>query len=151
MEIANEHLPVRRPDPLRWAWYALGGRLPDRYRGWILSDATRRRWMLRHAVKAVVQLAVPMALFLYFFRGGWVIAVPATICGLILAVFFALAYSTESVDHRTRRAGFRPGLAEAVRQRESQQREAAATVRRHAANDRRAARHGWGPPADGTS
>ena len=143
-----EDLPVRRPDPLRWVWYALGGRLPDRYRGWILSDATRPRWMLRHAVKAMVQLAVPLAVILYLFRDEWLITVPATLCGLILALFFALAYSTESVEHRTRRAGFAPGLAEAIRQRAGQEREAAASARRHAANDRRAARRGWAPPPD---
>jgi Family of unknown function (DUF5313) len=141
-----EDLPIRRPDPLHWVWYALGGRLPERYNGWILSDATRKHWMLRHALKAMVQLAVPIALFLWFFRGAWEITVPASVCGLILAVFFALAYSTESVEHRTRRAGFAPGLAEAIRQRAAQEREAAATVRRHQANDRRAARRGWGPP-----
>jgi len=105
--------------------------------------------MLRHAIRAMVQLAIPLAGFLYLFRGAWVITVPASICGLILAVFFALAYSTESVEHRTRRAGFAPGLAEAIRQRAGQEREAAATVRRHEANDRRAARRGWALPPDG--
>ena len=43
---------VRRPDPPHWVWYALGGRLPQRYKGWVLSDATRRHWMLRHEANA---------------------------------------------------------------------------------------------------
>jgi Family of unknown function (DUF5313) len=33
--------PARyRPGPLRWFWYAVGGRLPARYRSWVLHDLT---------------------------------------------------------------------------------------------------------------
>jgi hypothetical protein len=138
--------PVRRPDPVHWVWYAVGGRLPGRYRAWILRDATGPRWMLRHGVRALVQLAVPVALVMTLLPGLLSIRVFASVCGMLIGVFFALAYSTESVEHRVRRAGFRPGLAEAIRQRAAQEREAVASVRRHEANARRAARRGWTPP-----
>ena len=36
-----------RPGPVRWFWYALGGRLPARYRPWVLHDLTCRTWPLR--------------------------------------------------------------------------------------------------------
>jgi Family of unknown function (DUF5313) len=56
---------VRRPDPIHWLWYALGGRLPCRYREWVLFDATVRTWPLRHFARAFVQMslvAVPVLL-----------------------------------------------------------------------------------------
>jgi Family of unknown function (DUF5313) len=46
----------RRPDPLRWIWYAFGGALGPRYRQWVLHDLTcRTRWQ-RNSVRAVVQV-----------------------------------------------------------------------------------------------
>ena len=38
--------PVVRPAPHRWLWYALGGRLPARNRGWVLHDTTTGTWWL---------------------------------------------------------------------------------------------------------
>src|SRR5687767_11313906 len=40
--------PIVRPAPHRWLWYALGGRLPARHRGWVLFDTTTGTWGLRH-------------------------------------------------------------------------------------------------------
>lgn len=115
--------PVHRPGPLRWIWYAVGGRLPDRHRGWVLQDATRPRWMLRHAVRALVQLAVPIAVVLLL-PGPLEIRLFAAAAGLLIGVFFGLAYATETVEHRVRRAGFPAGLAEAMRARTTREREA---------------------------
>ena len=56
--------PARyRPGPLRWFWYAVGGRLPDAYRPWVLHDLTCRTWPLRHLARLVAQLA-PVAIVL---------------------------------------------------------------------------------------
>ncbi|HEY6746911.1 MAG TPA: DUF5313 family protein [Mycobacteriales bacterium] len=139
MHELTEGQPVRRPDPLRWAWYGLGGRLPERYNSWILSDATRPRWMARHAVRALVQLAIPVGLVLLL-PGPVSIRLVAVAGGLVLGLFFALVYSTETVEHRVRRAGFPPGTAEAVRAGIARDREAADSARRREANARRAAR-----------
>ena len=50
----------RRPDPLRWIWYAFGGALGPRYRQWVLRDLTcRTRWE-RQIARAVVQV-MPLA------------------------------------------------------------------------------------------
>lgn len=114
---------VHRPGPLRWVWYAVGGRLPDRHRGWVLADATHPRWMLRHAVRALVQLAVPIAVVLLF-PGPLEIRLFAAGAGLLIGVFFALAYATETVEHRVRRAGYPAGLAEAMRARTTLEQEA---------------------------
>ncbi|WP_346278999.1 DUF5313 family protein, partial [Pseudonocardia sp.] len=42
----------RRPGPLRWLWYALGGGLPPLYRRWVLHDTTCETWRLRHFARA---------------------------------------------------------------------------------------------------
>lgn len=134
-----EDAPVQRPNPALWVWYALGFRLPDRHCGWILADATRPRWMLRHAIRALVQLAIPIAIVMLL-PGPLEIRLFAVAAGLLIGLFFALAYSSETVEHRVRRAGFPAGLAEAIRARDTREREAAASVRRREANARRAAR-----------
>ncbi len=61
--------PVVRPGPLRWLWYALGGGLPARHRSWVLHDTTTRTWALRHVVRAMVQLAIPITLVLTLVPG----------------------------------------------------------------------------------
>src|SRR5438128_1027032 len=56
---------VRRPGPVRWLWYAVGGRLPSRYRTWVLHDLACRTWAVRHIARALVQVApVAVAVFL---------------------------------------------------------------------------------------
>ena len=51
-------MPVRRPNPLQWLWYAYGGGLPERHASWVLHDTTTRTWWLRHLLRAVVQIAL---------------------------------------------------------------------------------------------
>ena len=46
----------RRPTPLQWLWYALGGGLPRSLSEWVLEDTTRRSWAVRHLARALVQL-----------------------------------------------------------------------------------------------
>ena len=55
---------MTRPDPIRWLWYALGGRLGPRYREWVLHDATCRTWRLRHFARIGVQLLIVTPLIL---------------------------------------------------------------------------------------
>jgi hypothetical protein len=39
----------RRPDPLRWIWYAFGGGPSPRYRQWVLHDLTGpARWVRQY-------------------------------------------------------------------------------------------------------
>ena len=47
--------PVVRPAPHRWIWYALGGGLPERNRGWVLHDTTTGTWWLRHIARSLVR------------------------------------------------------------------------------------------------
>jgi hypothetical protein len=133
--------PIHRPDVLHWLWYALGGGLPDRNRAWVLHDTTTRTWVLRHVLRAFVQLAVPIALVLLLVPGAFWIRGMAALGGIFLALFFSIAYMPEATESRVKRAGYRPGTAEAVREMAARQRETADGERRRAASARRAERY----------
>jgi fatty acid desaturase len=103
----------RRPDPLRWTWYAFGGALGPRYREWVLRDLTGRTRWLRQLTRAVIQI-VPLAAVLLLVLGvGW-IAWVGVVCGLVLALIYSAAYFDPSADHRLAKHGFPPGTAQQV-------------------------------------
>ena len=58
----------RRPDPLRWIWYAFGGTLGQRYRQWVLQDLTGPTRWERQIARAVLQVA-PLAVVLLLRTG----------------------------------------------------------------------------------
>jgi hypothetical protein len=103
----------RRPDPLRWIWYAFGGALGPRYRQWVLQDLTcSTRWE-RQIARAVVQV-VPLALVLLLVLGfGWIVWVGVG-CGLILALIYSTAYFDSSADYRLVKHGYPPGTAQRI-------------------------------------
>jgi hypothetical protein len=104
----------RRPNPLQWVWYALGGGLPRELSPWVLADTTGRTWILRHLVRAVVQMLPVVALCL-------VVPVPlayrlsAAVGGLLIGLLFSMAFMTETIEHRTSKAGYPPGTAARLR------------------------------------
>jgi hypothetical protein len=120
---------IRRPNPLRWLWYAFGGRLPPENREWVLHDVTTRTWWLRHLLRAMVQLAVPIVLILVFLPGPFYIRGLGALSGVFLGLIFAGAYMTETCENRVMRAGYPVGTAEATRQRLNTERERAHSER----------------------
>src|SRR5690606_19023903 len=105
---------LRRPGPLRWLWYAAGGRLPDRYREWVLQDVTGRRWLLRHFVRASVVIW-PLAAVWWLLPAEPLMHVGMSLLALIVSYFYSGAYSTESAEHRLTKHGFPPGTFRAAR------------------------------------
>jgi hypothetical protein len=140
-ETPAETPAIRRPDPVRWLWYALGGRLPARFSPWVLHDTTTRTWILRHVLRSFVQLAVPIGLVLLLVPGEFWIRGMAALGGVFLALFFSLAYMTETTENRVVRAGYPVGTAQATRDRLGQVRAGRESERRQAAAAKRAARY----------
>ncbi len=130
-----------RPGALRWIWYALGGSLPARHSPWVLHDTSTRTWAVRHVLRSFVQLAVPIALVLLLVPGPFWIRGMAALGGIFLALFFSLAYMTETLENRAKRAGYPAGSAQAARDRAAREREAGESERRRAAAVRRGARY----------
>jgi hypothetical protein len=106
-----------RPGPFHWLLYALGRGLPPEYHEWVLHDVTTRTWVLRHLLRAAVQLA-PVAVLLYLLMPGspWVRA-GAVLGGLLLGFFYSLAYMYETTENRAMKAGYARGTAREVRDR----------------------------------
>ncbi len=106
----------RRPGPLRWIWYALGGGLPREYSPWVLADTTGRTWILRHLARAVVQMLPLVAVCLIAVPVPFAYRASAAVGGLLLGLFFSMAFMTETLEHRSVKAGFEPGLAARLRE-----------------------------------
>jgi hypothetical protein len=131
----------QRPGVLRWLWYAMGGGLPARHASWVLHDTSTRTWALRHVLRSMVQLAIPIALVLILVPGPFWIRSMAALGGILLGLFFSLGYMTETTENRVKRAGYPAGSAQAARDRAAVEREAAESERRRAAAVRRGARY----------
>lgn len=103
-----------RPNPVLWIWYAYGGRLPQRYSEWVLHDVGARTWMLRHALRSLVQLS-PGLLFLLMPGPLWIKAM-ALLGGVILGLWYSLAYAEFTVEHRAHKQGYPLGTARRLRE-----------------------------------
>ena len=104
-----------RPNPVQWLWYALGGGLPRRLSPWVLADTTGRTWILRHMLRAVVQVAPVMALCLLVPPVSLAYRLSAAFGGLLIALIFSMAFMTETIEHRAAKAGYPPGTAARMR------------------------------------
>lgn len=133
--------PVVRPAPHRWFWYALGGGLPARHRGWVLHDTTTGTWWARHLLRTMVQLSVPIALVVAFLPASLALRLAVAGGGIFLALIFSLAYMPETTENRVVKAGYPAGTATAARERAGLAGQQAEVERKRAAAARRAARY----------
>src|SRR3712207_2862649 len=133
--------PIVRPAPHRWLWYALGGRLPERHRGWVLFDTTTRTWGLRHVGRMLVQMAVPIVLILVLLPAPFGLRVAVVGGGIFLGLIYSLAYMPETTETRVVKAGYPAGTATAYRDRASHLRDEQDRHRRRDPAAQRAPRH----------
>ncbi len=104
-----------RPNPVQWVWYALGGGLPRRRAPRVLDDVTRHTWVVRHLVRALVQLAPVVALCLVVAPVPFSFRLSAAAGGLLMGLLFSLGYMTETTEHRAVKAGYPPGTTARLR------------------------------------
>ena len=112
-------MDVKRPNPAMWLWYAVGGKLPDRYREWVLHDATTRTWLVRHVLRRLVFM-LPILVLLYVLLAGVLDFSPTIVLlglglGVYAGVYYSLIFSTHSVDSRVTRHGYPDEYASQVR------------------------------------
>jgi hypothetical protein len=100
---------------VQWLWYALGGGLPRDLAPWVLADTTRRTWVVRHLVRAVVQLAPLLVVCVVFVPVPLAYRISAAAGGVLLVLLFSLAYMFETTEHRVTKAGYPSGTAGRVR------------------------------------
>ena len=121
-------MSTKRPSPAQWLWYALGGGLPRELSPWVLADTTGRTWIWRHLARAVVQLLPLLVLCLVVVPVPLAYRVSAAVGGLLLGLLFSIAFMTETIEHRTTKAGYPPGTAARLRAERAER----ARVERHA-------------------
>lgn len=109
---------MKRPNPLLWVYYAFGGRLPDRYREWVLADATSRIWLLRAVLRGFTQITPFAAVFVVLivvFAHNWWMAIGVVILGILGMLPYSLAYAGQSVNSRLVAYGYPPNYATNLR------------------------------------
>jgi hypothetical protein len=102
-------MAIRRPNPALWLYYQYRGRLPQRYRDWVLHDGTCRTWMVRVVVRGLFLVAPIVGLMIaavVVFGGSPLLALGSIVLGLLVSIRYSLSYSVESVDGRLLRHGF---------------------------------------------
>jgi Family of unknown function (DUF5313) len=110
---------MRRPNPFQWVRYTFGGRLPDRYRDWVLHDTTGPTWIwrfgLRVAVEALPWIVVGFVVLTLFtpLPVGYVVA--ALALALVLSLYFTITSADELTEARLVKHGFRAGTGKAMR------------------------------------
>jgi hypothetical protein len=126
-----------RPDPLHWLWYAVGGRLPERYRSWVLHDTTSSTWVLRHVLRILVALVLPVtALLLWVPAGPGLRFLTAFVTGAC-ALMFTVLYTNEIAEWRLVQAGYPWGYGAEVRAHRSEDAQRLANRRRRERNEAR--------------
>jgi hypothetical protein len=108
--------PVRRPGPIRWLWYALGGRLPAAYRQWVLHDLTCRTWPLRHLARLLAQLAPVVAVLVAVVPGPLWVRVMGALGGSVVGLLYSYVFLYEATERRAAKAGYPPGTLRVVRE-----------------------------------
>jgi hypothetical protein len=112
-------MAMSRPNVFQWLWFAFGGRLPTRYREWVLQDAVSRAWLLRFTVRALVRIAplvLAALLVLWLVDAHFGIALAAVVLGCTVGIYYSMSYAPERVDQQLRAYGYPPGTADRMRQ-----------------------------------
>ncbi len=112
-------MAIHRPGPLRWIRYVYGGRLPERYREWVLHDATARTWLLRFALRvcfeALPWLAAAFTLLIVLTPLPVSLILVALAFSLFLSLFFTMTSADELAEVRLGKHGFPRGTGKQVR------------------------------------
>ena len=104
---------MTRPNPLLWIWYTLGGRLGSPYREWVLHDTTARTRWLRQIVRVVVQIVLPATVVLAVLGVTWIVWAAVGL-GLLLALWYSLAYINSTAERRLVKHGYESGTIKRV-------------------------------------
>lgn len=131
--MARGERPPARPGPVRWLWYALTGRLPPRYREWVLYDLTCPTWPLRHLARLLVPLAPLAGVLIAVLPGPLGVRATGVAIGSVVGLLFTFVFLEDSTDRRATKFGYPSGTPRAVREhraRDQRERERRALERR---------------------
>jgi hypothetical protein len=119
-------MAMHRPNPVQWLRYVYSGRLPRRYREWVLHDATSRTWLLRYALRVVVAalpwLIAGFLVLTLLTPAPASMVLPPLALALLMSLYFTLTSADELTEARLAKHGYPPGTGKELRRRRSQPR-----------------------------
>lgn len=118
-----------RPNPLQWLRYTLVGSVPAKNRAWVLYDATCRTWLLRHAVRYLVLISPLILGIMLFLPASLELRAEACFAAGASMLIGYMCFTTESLEHRIEKAGYRYGLAGKLREQRAIAAQRAVTAR----------------------
>ncbi|MFD4369646.1 DUF5313 family protein [Rhodococcus sp. NPDC058521] len=99
----------RRPGPLQWLGYCFGRTLPESMQDWVRNDLVGDWAVPRHLVRSMVPFLPIFAAFFLFPGPLWLNA-SMTLLGVVLALFYSVAYMAQNRARRLERHGLPPDL-----------------------------------------
>ncbi|GAA4669073.1 DUF5313 domain-containing protein [Amycolatopsis dongchuanensis] len=99
---------------MQWVWYALGGRLPERCREWVLHDTTSKTWVLRHAARSTV-LVGPLMLVWLLLPAPLGLRLALVLMAALVGYFYSFVYMEEAAENRLAKHGYPRGTGKRVR------------------------------------
>lgn len=128
--LSIEPQPRVRPSVWRWLTYAFWWPLPERNRVWVLFDATCSTWVIRHVLRLIVVVAVPIAAVAVFLPAPLGVRLSTALLAGGGALLFSAVWINEATDYRLERAGWPMGVASELRRRRSDAVRWMSTIRR---------------------
>lgn len=120
---------IVRPNPVQWLRYTLLGSVPAKNRAWVLYDATCRTWLLRHAVRYLVLISPFILAIMLFLPASLELRAEACFAAGASMLIGYMCFTTESLEHRIEKAGYRYGLAGKLREQRAIDAQRAVTAR----------------------
>lgn len=110
---------MERPNVVQWIRYAFGGRLPDRYRDWVLHDTTSSNWLWRYVFRVLVEtlpfLVVGFLLLTLLTPLPVSLVLGALAIGLVTTFYFTVTSADELTEARLVKHGFPAGTGKRIR------------------------------------
>ncbi|HZZ96028.1 MAG TPA: DUF5313 family protein [Jatrophihabitantaceae bacterium] len=107
---------VIRPNALQWLRYVYTGAVPAKNESWVLYDATRPTWVLRHLARYVVVVAPIVAAVLIFLPAPLLLRVLCCVVAFLTMMIFYAGFTVDAVERRVEKAGYTSGTATRLRQ-----------------------------------
>ena len=105
---------MKRPNPVQWLGYSCGRVLPEELHELVRNDLTGSWAVPRHIVRQLVPL-VPLFALAFLLPGELWLRLAVVALGLLLALFYIVAYMPMNRAHRLVKHGFPADLESPAR------------------------------------
>jgi Family of unknown function (DUF5313) len=130
--VSEKPAEVVRPNLLQWLRYTFIGSVPRKNHAWVLYDATCSTWLVRHAVRYLVLISPLIVAVLLLLPTSLQVRVEACVAAGGSLLIGYMCFTTESLERRIEKAGYRYGLAARMREQRANDAQRAVVARNRA-------------------